>query len=185
MIHPSQAPDIPALLALLDRHAVRFVITGSVAARLHGVELQPGDLDVVPALDTANLERLVAVLRELEARPPGPFGAWTTLPNGEQKWIPRPTTPEEVAAWTPDVEDESSLDHLYRTRLGDFDVVPRVTGTYAELKPRAVRLPAFGHTPWVAHVDDLLARLTVPRREKDAPRVARLREIQRPGRSAT
>jgi hypothetical protein len=31
----------------------------------------------------------------------------------------------------------------------------------------------------VAHVDDLLARLTVPRRKKDVARVKRLRELQR------
>jgi hypothetical protein len=179
LIHEARSPLVGAILKSLDEMQVQFVITGSVAAQLHGIEVEPGDLDIVPATDTANLERLVRVLSVLEARPAGPFGEWTTLTNGEMKWIARPTTEEEIRAWMPRVDDVSSLDHCYRSRFGNFDVVPRVTGTYEVLMRRAVQIPAFGHTPWVAHIDELLARLTVPRRDKDAVRVAQLREVQR------
>jgi hypothetical protein len=170
---------VAGILKLLDEFGVQYVITGSVAARLYGVDLEPGDLDIVPATDSANLERLVRVLDALAARPAGPFGEWTALPDGEMRWIARPTTDEEIQAWAPDVRDVSSLDHCYRSRLGNFDVVPSVTGTYDVLKKRAIRIPAFGFAPWVAHIDEILARLTVPRRDKDAPWVARLREVQR------
>lgn len=174
-----RSPEIGELLQLLVHHEVEFVIAGSVAALLHGVDLCPGDLDIVPELSAANLKRLIAVLEAIEGHPPGPFGAWTVLPNGEKKWIARETTPEELAAWAPDPGDIDSLDHLYVTRLGNFDVVPEINGEFAFLQERAVRLPAYGHTPWVAHIDDLLWRNTVPRREKDIPRIAALREIQR------
>jgi hypothetical protein len=177
-MHQTRPPVIDEILTLLERHGVHYVITGSVAAAIHGVELEPGDLDIVPATDLANLERLVRVLFEIEARPRGPFGHWTTEPNGERKWIERPTTAEELAEWRPEPSDLATLDHLYLTRLGNFDVVPEVTGTYESLKPRATQHPANGHHPWVAHVDDLLARLTVPRRDKDVARVAALRQIQ-------
>ena len=43
---------------------------------------------------------------------------------------------------------------------------------------RAEKLPAYNQLIWVAHVDDLLATLTIPRRPKDANRVRQLREIQ-------
>jgi hypothetical protein len=179
LLHEARPPLVGAILEVLDEMEVQFVITGSVAAQLHGVDLEPGDLDIVPATDTANLDRLVRVLDVLEARPAGPFGEWTALPNGEMKWIARPTTEVEIQSWTPRVQDLLSLDHCYRSRLGNFDVVPRVTGTYEVLQRRAVRILAHGCNPWVAHIDDLLARLTVPRRDKDAARVAELREIQR------
>jgi hypothetical protein len=185
IIHDPRPPEIPEILAELSRARVDFVIAGSVAALAHGVEVVPGDLDIVPATNPENLTALVAALESLEARPPGPFGEWTTLPTGERKWIARATTEEEVLAWRPEIDDVGTLDHLFRTKLGDLDVVPEIAGTYAALRERAVRLAVFGCRPWIAHLDDLLARLTVPRREKDAPRVARLREIQRLGLEAS
>jgi len=179
MLHDARPPQVEAILVVLRSHDVQFVVTGSVAALLHGVELDPGDLDIVPELTIGNLERLLGALKELEARPAGPFGAWTAQPNGELKWITRPTTQENIEAWVPDVHDVSSLDHQYRTRLGNLDVVPSVTGTHEVLKRRATQVSASGQKLWVAHIDDILARLTVPRRDKDAPRVAALRKIQR------
>ena len=47
-------PDLAALLAALDATGVLYLVTGSVAALLHGVPLKPGDLDVTPALATGN-----------------------------------------------------------------------------------------------------------------------------------
>jgi hypothetical protein len=178
-LHPDRPPDVPGLLAVLEEHEVVFVLGGSVAAMAYGVALQPGDLDIVPDPDPANLKRLVRVIRTVEGRPAGPFGSWETQPDGERKWIARSTTPQEAAGWTPDPGDIASLDHLLRTRNGNLDIVPEILGTYAHLKERAVRLDAFGCTVWVAHVDDLLARLTVPRREKDVTRVQALRAVQR------
>lgn len=177
--HPSRAPDVEALLSVLDRYGVEYVVVGSVAAAFYGVELTPGDLDIVPATGPTNLERVVRTCQDLEAQPLGPFGDWTTLESGERKWIPRPTTMEELADWQPDATDVSTLDHLFVTRLGNFDVVPEIAGTFDALIARARRHTWQGLTPWVAHVDDLLARLTIPRREKDAPRVSALRRIQR------
>lgn len=178
-LHPDRSPDVPRLLAILEAHGVTFVLGGSVAAMVYGAVLVPGDLDVVPDRDPANLERLVGVIQAVDGRPAGPFGRWEMQSDGERKWIARPTTPQELAAWTPDPGDIASLDHLLRTRHGNLDIVPEILGTYAHLMERAVRLDAFGCTVWMAHVDDLLARLTVPRREKDVPRVQALRAAQR------
>jgi hypothetical protein len=181
---PRREPDVPGLLRLLNEHGVRYVVTGSGAAMLHGVDLVPGDLDVTPALDRENLERLAAVLRAIRARqaPDGPFGDWQTQPGGEQKWVQREATPEDVsarAAWQPDPANPASFDHLLESDLGAIDVVPEVSGTYEQLRPRAVEVEAYGERVWVESVADLLATITVPRREKDAGRVRRLRELQR------
>jgi len=181
---PRRPPDVLRLLRLLNEHGVRYVVTGSGAAMLHGVELEPGDLDVTPALDRENLERLAAVLTAINARqrPDGAFGDWQLQPNGEQKWVEREPTPRDVAAraaWRPDPAKPASFDHLLESDLGAIDVVPEVSGTYDELRPGAVELEAYGERVWVESIADLLATITIPRREKDAGRVRRLRELQR------
>ena len=93
---------VPELLGVLESHEVEYVVSGSVAAMIYGVELTPGDLDVVPATEGANLRKLVGVLREIEARPHGPFGEWMTRADGERKWVPRPTSEAELDAWVTD-----------------------------------------------------------------------------------
>lgn len=183
--HPKRAPDIPALAGMLDRHGVRYVLTGSVAALAYGVDIgQAGDLDITPALDVENLTRLAAVLREIEAGldPDAPFGHWEPRPDGEQQWLVDAPTPEleaRRASWSPDPTDASSFDSLFTSRLGNFDVVPAVSGTYDTLMKRAVLMQAWGYAVWIVHVDELLAALTVPRRPKDVSRVRSLRHIQR------
>jgi hypothetical protein len=66
--HPPRPPDIPQLLRLLGNHQVRYVLTGSVALQVYGIDIgAPGDLDITPALDPDNLARLAAALLEMEA----------------------------------------------------------------------------------------------------------------------
>jgi hypothetical protein len=177
--HANRPPNIAELLAALNGRNVHFVLVGSAAALSYGVEVEPGDVDIVPALDVGNLVRLVNVLTDLEASPDGPFGSWHVLDSGEWKFVSRPTSDEEISEWQPDVSDASSLDQLFVTRSGNLDIVPNIAGEYATLRSRAVRQIWNGREVHVAHIDDLLARMTVPRREKDRPRVTALREIQR------
>ncbi|MEX0675359.1 MAG: hypothetical protein WD067_11335 [Gaiellaceae bacterium] len=133
---PRRPPDVPALLRLLTEQGVRYVVTGSGAVMLHGVELVPGDLDITPALDRENLERLAALLEAIGARPdPEAFGHW----GEDGRWVRREPTPEELVS-KPDPADPDSFDHLYESDYGAFDVVPRLVGTYEELLPRAVEI---------------------------------------------
>ena len=173
-----------ALLEVLDRHRVLYVVTGSVAALLHGVALRPGDLDVTPALDRDNLERLALALDELGARQyrDEPFGRWEAGDDGERRWIefePTAADREARARWRPDPADVATFDHLLWTRYGALDVVPEIAGTYEELRPRAVPIEFDGRSVWVESAGDLLATLTVPRRQNDAERVHALRAVQR------
>jgi hypothetical protein len=96
--------------------------------------------------------------------------------------VSRKATPEDLqkrAEWAPDPADVSTFDHSFHTQFGSFDVVPDVTGGYEMLIRRAKRINAHGYEVWVAHVDELLTALTVPRPKKDVPRVRKLREVQR------
>ena len=177
--HANRPPDIERLLKILEEFSVDYILVGSVAAAVYGVDVEAGDLDVVPNTEAYNLERLISVVAKVEGTPLGPFGEWRLLESGEWKWIARPTTEQELADWRPDSRDTRTLDHLFGTCLGNFDVMPEVAGTYEVLRPRAVMRSWQGCNIWVAHIDELLARITIPRREKDCNRVAALREIQR------
>src|SRR6266508_1168441 len=65
---PTAEPDPLAVLRALERHGVRYVLIGAAAARIAGAPVVTEDLDVTPATDRENLERLAAALRELGAR---------------------------------------------------------------------------------------------------------------------
>jgi hypothetical protein len=177
-LHAKQSPDLPALFEILDAHSLRYVVTGSVAALLYGVELEPGDFDITPALDQDNLQRLVSILTEIEATPES-LGHWETKPDGEKRWVEDDVTAEALANWQPDLMNISTFDYLFHKCHGNFDIVPELAGGYEALRQGAVRKSAFGYEVWIAHVADVLAKLTIPRREKDVSRVQELRRIQR------
>ena len=58
---------IRELLAALAARAVEFVVIGGLALPANGYVRATKDLDIVPAPDPANLRRLAAALRDVEA----------------------------------------------------------------------------------------------------------------------
>ena len=177
-------PDVEALLEILNEHGVEYVITGSAAALLHGVPLEPGDLDITPSLDRENLKRLGRVLESIHARQyeDAGFGHWEMNAAGEHQWVKEEATAENVAArasWSPNAADPATFDYLLDSDFGSIDIVPVISGTYEQLAPDAVSVRRGQRLVLVEAVSDLLATLTVPRRGKDADRVRELRRIQR------
>lgn len=61
-------PDLDRVIGALAAHDVRYVLIGGLAAAAHGSTLPTEDVDVVPARDRANLDRLASALHELGAR---------------------------------------------------------------------------------------------------------------------
>ena len=176
------SPDVATLLTELQHHRVEFILAGSVAVEAWGVDVgTPGDLDIVPAMGHDNLSRLARLLGEIDAKAWPVTGRWVEE-GSDVRW-------EEFAADDPrrnqplpdpDPDRIETFDSLFSTRLGELDIVPCISGTYDWLRPRAARLQVRGvDNNLVTHLDDLLALLTVPRRRKDADRVAALRERQR------
>jgi len=160
--------------ALVGRE-VEFLVAGSVAASARGVTgIEPGDLDIVPATDRANLERLLAALNDLGAEPGVDFGEWHQDEHGAFEWVQdgvaRPVQPLDPAR-------PATFDHYFRTQHGQLDVVPLVAGDYATLGRRAVRLSLGDREAWVVHAMDLRATMSQARRERDASRLSQLRAI--------
>ncbi|MBA2336768.1 MAG: hypothetical protein H0V96_03245 [Acidimicrobiia bacterium] len=56
------------ILEVLAEHGVQFVVVGGLAAALHGVPHVTFDIDITPATDRDNLDRLSAALTDLGAR---------------------------------------------------------------------------------------------------------------------
>jgi hypothetical protein len=171
----SDGLDVTALLRVLDRHAVAFIVGGSVAAMAHRTpHVEPADLDVIPATDVDNLSRLAEALGSLNVEVPVETGEWQTDEAGDFTWvrdgIERPPQPL-------DPDDPATFDHSFATAYGRLDVVPAIAGSYANLRLRASRLPLAGREAWVAHPADVLAGMTGPRRTKDGPRVRHLRTL--------
>lgn len=178
-----QPPDIPAILRLLADYRIRYVLIGSVAVQAWGVDVGvPGDLDIVPEHSRENLTRMAAALKVMDAESWPVTGRWVTDKRGERRWenlsSDDPAYMSRLPA--PHPSDISTFDSLYDTRFGNFDIVPILTGPYDQLFPDSHSLTVHGvGGVRVIGVNALLARLTVPRREKDASRVMALREIQR------
>lgn len=67
-------PDVPpaeldaeGIIAVLNRHEVRYVVIGGYAALLHGASTVTIDLDITPSSSPENLDRLATALRDMGA----------------------------------------------------------------------------------------------------------------------
>ena len=130
-----------ALLEVLVRHDLRFVVIGGVAERLLGSPRTTDDFDICPAMGRANLERLADVLNEIGA-------IWR--PEGlEESGFPT------VEPWSArSFEAHTSL--ALFTKFGAFDIWPRPDGTegYDDLIRRAVEVTIGDDTIKLIHLED-------------------------------
>lgn len=60
--------DPAALFERLHEADVAYIVIGGFAVIAHGVQRSTADLDICPAPDSPNLERLASLLQDLEAR---------------------------------------------------------------------------------------------------------------------
>jgi hypothetical protein len=155
--------DPELLLEALNRHKVKFVLIGALAARLHGFPRLTADADITPASDKPNLERLASALRELDAR------------------VYTESVPEGLAF-------DLSAAALSRARMwnlvtkaGRLDIAfePAVVAGYDDLKKDAERFEAFGVRFLVASLDDIIRSKEAAGRPKDVDDVAILRAMKR------
>jgi hypothetical protein len=148
-----------ALLRVLVRHEVAFVVIGGAAIQSHGRRYDTLDVDLTPDTDQENLKRLAAALNELDCR-------LVTDPSDTAAWVPLPpgyfTPPSLLAAsaWN------------LSTRHGQLDLsfAPSgFPGGYAELKARASRkrLAGTSVTVPVAALEDVHTSKRAANRPKD------------------
>lgn len=149
------------LFACLDRHGVRYVLIGGLAAVLHGSPLPTLDADICPSRDHDNLDRLAGALEELDARI-------------------RTSDVAGGVAFPRDAVFLARVDLLNLvTRAGDLDVAfaPAGTGGYADLSVRAVPMIILGLTVAVAALEDVIRSKEAANRPKDRRMLPVLHEL--------
>jgi hypothetical protein len=139
---------IAGLRALVD-HGVRFVLIGGFAAALRGSPMMTGDVDICPARDRGNLDRLAKALQSLHARLRG--------------------APADI----PFLLDGRTLeagDHFtFATDAGPMDclVTPAGTDGFADLDASATDEELDGVVVRVASLDDLIRMKRATDRPQD------------------
>jgi hypothetical protein len=154
-----------AILAALERHRVRYVLIGGIAAVTRGARLLTEDVDITPASDVDNLERLADALRELEAQ--------IRIDAPQPLVVPLPFDPRLLAT--------NEIWNL-ATKHGKLDVVLRPGGFergFEELRSGATR-ERIGEDLriYVASVDQLIRSKEAAGRAKDREAVAELRRVR-------
>ena len=154
-----------AILEVLERHRVRYVLIGGLAATIHGSPHVTTDVDITPATSPTNLARLSAALKELEAR---------IRVAGEPEGLPfdhDAASPARGQIWN------------LVTTSGDLDIsfVPSGTHGYDDLRRDAIELDILGVQVPVASLADIIRSKEAADRPKDRLTLPVLRRILEEG----
>lgn len=150
-----------ALLRELVARGVDFVVIGGIAMIGHGSARSTRDLDVIYALDAANLRALGEVMVDLGARL---RGVEAPVP-----FVPDARTMRQTSILTLD------------TPLGWIDLLVSPAGSpaYAQLKARAERITIDGIVVPIASLDDLESMKRAAGRPKDLLDLEEIEVIRR------
>jgi hypothetical protein len=135
--HRPEPLDAQRILEELTRHEVDYVLVGGMAAQTHGNTRMTNDVDLIPAPNPQNLDRLAGALRALDARVLNPGHEDLEV---DAKMLPRATI------WQ------------LATPHGDIDVLqdPPGAAPYPGLRKRALVISLDEARVPVAGRDDLI-----------------------------
>jgi hypothetical protein len=154
----------PSPLGLLERLAASgtdFVLIGALAVVAHGHIRTTRDVDITYATDQPNLDRLGAVLVDLDARLRGVAEVVPFVPDGG----------------TLRAAELLTLDTVH----GPLDLLASPPGAprYEDLKAHADLIDVAGHEVAVASVRDLVAMKRAAGRPRDLEDIAALEQLVR------
>jgi hypothetical protein len=158
------------LIEVLDRHEVEYLVIGGAAAVAYGAQRPTEDADCVVRRGRANLEKLAAALRELNARL-----RVAGMTDDEARQLPIRIDPMtlEMAGMTTWMTDAGAFDILAGLEAADGRLVP-----YEELIERATTLQAHGFVIRAASLDDIIEAKERANRPKDREGLPELRAIR-------
>lgn len=153
--------DASALLEVLERHRVQYVVVGGFAAELHGSVRRTADVDVVPRATADNLERLAAALREVQAK---------TRTEGSPEGLPFSPSGEAMVGMT--------MLNLVTTH-GELDLnfTPSGTAGYEDLHADATTFDVGRVQVQVASLADVIRSKTAAGRPKDFDALPELHQL--------
>jgi Nucleotidyltransferase of unknown function (DUF6036) len=137
VVKPDAPFDAERILRALAEHGVDYVLIGGLAVQTHGHVRTTIDADLIPAPEPANLKRLAAALRSLDAR---------VLNQGAEDTPIDARMLRRATIWQ------------FATRDGGVDVMHEVPGgrPYSELSERALRVRLGDIDVPVVDLDDLI-----------------------------
>jgi len=158
---------IAELLQSLADAKVDYVLVGGLAVQLHGFLRATVDIDLVLAMNDANLDRFIEVAKYFGLRPviPVPIDA---LKNAQQ-----------IDQWH---REKGMLSFALREpQVGGsvIDVLVRPDVSFDKLLANASAGMLFGRQVMIASIDDLIAMKQAANRPKDQMDIAALEKIRR------
>lgn len=153
--------DPEEILRVLQRHEVRYVLIGGLAATLYGSPHVTTDVDITPDREKENLRRLAEALEDLDAR------------------IRVASEPDGVAFdRSAEMLSRVSLLNL-TTRAGDLDLAfePHGTGGFADLTRHATEIDIRGVRVVIAALADVIRSKEAAGRDKDRLTLPTLRQL--------
>jgi len=151
--------DFEAIIQLLSKQGIRYIIVGGMAATVHGSARLTLDLDIVYDRSEDNLTKIVAALADihpyLRGVPPGlPFD-WSleTLKMG--------------------------LNFTLTTDYGPLDLLGEIVGggTYENLRETSLEIELFGEKCYCIGLEQLIDAKRAAGRPKDLETLAELEEL--------
>ncbi|MGH3841998.1 MAG: hypothetical protein ACRDS0_11215 [Pseudonocardiaceae bacterium] len=161
---PHPELDASEVLRVLGRHEVDYVLIGGLALALYGSNQLTFDIDLVPAAERSNLDRLASAMRELRAKV-------IVYADPSEIHLSEPI-------WTAQIMLDNPFLHL-RTRAGDVDLLLKPTGLpggYDQLVGSSVEIRLHGLVILLAGLDDIATSKRTTGRPKD---LQALGEIER------
>lgn len=156
--------DIRGILGELVREDVDFLIIGGVAVGYHGHIRATKDVDVVPAPDATNLEKLTVALKKMEAKVEG-------AEEFDDAELPDPLDPEALAL---------GGNWVLQTRLGRLDIMQWIgdEALWDRLSPSAIEDEIGGVRIKMVSYEDLVALKELAARPEDLTDLERLRQAR-------
>jgi hypothetical protein len=172
MNEPPASPGRDALLRALKDGGILYVVIGGAALEAHRQPHRTDDIDIVPALDSHNLDRLAGALNALACR-------LVTDVDDESSWVELPKDYFTAATLL-----RAEVWNLH-THHGALDVTFKPSGFpsgYEDLQRNAERLPVTGTSIVVpvASLHDVERSKRISDRPKDREYLARVGRLQVP-----
>lgn len=153
--------DPEAILSALERHRVRYVLIGGLAATLYGSPHVTTDVDITPSIDPDNLARLAETLVDLDAR---------LQVENEPQGVPFDRSAEALAGAT-------TWNLVTRHGALDLTFAPSGTTGFDDLRRDAVEIDIRETRVLVASLADVIRSKEAANREKDRLTLPTLRRI--------
>jgi hypothetical protein len=154
------------MLAALEAEGAVYVVIGGTAAAIHGARHVTFDLDITPDREIANLDRVAAALRRMNAH------LYGMQPDVEKSFHLNGKMLAAGSAWK-FVTDHGEL---------DISLDPDGTHGFSDLRRGAVRTDIHGLQILVASLEDVIRSKEAagrPRDRRDLPELRRTLELSR------